>query len=123
MLYLLVAVGFTLVFGVMRVVNFAHAEFYMLGAFGAFLLVTRLEVPFLASVLITFALAVCLGWLVEWLVLKPFLHDELNGMIATIGLAMNRQYGALMVFRPDPPSMHAVYTSMSIVSHLCRQSI
>ena len=36
LLYLLMAVGFTLVFGVMRMVNFAHGEFYMLGAFGAY---------------------------------------------------------------------------------------
>jgi branched-chain amino acid transport system permease protein len=80
----------------------------MLGAFGSFLLVTQLQLPFLASVLITFVLAVCLGWLVEWLILKPFRHDELNGMIATIGLAMILQNGALMIFGPDPQSMPAV---------------
>ena len=47
-LYLLMAVGFTLVFGVMRMVNFAHGEFYMLGAFAAYFFTTRLNVPFLA---------------------------------------------------------------------------
>ena len=40
LLYLLMAVGFTLVFGVMRMVNFAHGEFYMLGAFSAYFLTT-----------------------------------------------------------------------------------
>ena len=108
MLYLLMAVGFTLVFGVMRIVNFAHAEFYMLGAFLTYLFVTQLELPFLPSVLLTFAAAVCFGWVVEWLVLKPFRHDELNGMIATIGLAMILQNGALMLFGPDPHSMPSV---------------
>src|ERR1035441_5677279 len=95
LLYLLMAVGFTLVFGVMRVVNFAHGEFYMLGAFVAYYCVTQLNLPFLASVVITFALAVVFGWIVEWLILKPFRHDELNGMIATIGLAMILQNLAL----------------------------
>lgn len=118
MLYLLMAVGFTLVFGVMRVVNFAHAEFYMLGAFGSYLLVTQLQLPFLASVLVTFVLAVCLGWVVEWLVLKPFRHDELNGMIATIGLAMILQNGALMVFGPDPQSMPAVVRGVTFLGEL-----
>ena len=118
MLYLLMAVGFTLVFGVMRVVNFAHAEFYMLGAFGTYLLVTQWQVPFLASVLVTFALALCLGWVVEWLVLKPFRHDELNGMIATIGLAMILQNGALMIFGPDPQSMPAVVRGVTFVGDL-----
>jgi branched-chain amino acid transport system permease protein len=118
LLYLLMAVGFTLVFGVMRVVNFAHAEFYMLGAFAAFVLVTRLQMPFLASVLLTFVLAVILGWIVEWLILKPFRHDELNGMIATIGLAMILQNGALMLFGPDPQSMPSVVRGVVFLGEL-----
>jgi branched-chain amino acid transport system permease protein len=108
LLYLLMAVGFTLVFGVMRVVNFAHSEFYMLGAFVVYYCVTQLNLPFLSSVAITFVLAVAFGWIVEWLILKPFRHDELNGMIATIGLAMILQNLALMAFGPDPLSMPSV---------------
>lgn len=108
MLYLLMAVGFTLVFGVMRMVNFAHGEFYMLGAFGAYFLTTGLQLPFLLAVAVTFAGAVVGGALLEWVVLQPFRHDELNGMIATIGLAMILQNLALMFFGPDPLSMPAV---------------
>ena len=88
LLYLLMAVGFTLVFGVMRMVNFAHGEFYMLGAFAAYVGSAHLGLPFLAAVALAAAAALLLGSLVEWLVLKPFRKDELNGMIATIGLAM-----------------------------------
>ncbi|QIL80601.1 branched-chain amino acid ABC transporter permease [Diaphorobacter sp. HDW4A] len=108
LLYLLMAIGFTLVFGVMRVVNFAHGEFYMLGAFSAYVCVTKLALPFLAAVLATFVLTLILGWLIEVVVMKGFRGDELNGMIATIGLAMILQNGALMVFGPDPQSMPAV---------------
>lgn len=108
LLYLLMAIGFTLVFGVMRVVNFAHGEFYMLGAFSAYVCVTRLQLPFLAAVLATFVLTLLLGWIIEVVVMKGFRGDELNGMIATIGLAMILQNGALMVFGPDPQSMPAV---------------
>lgn len=108
LLYLLMAIGFTLVFGVMRVVNFAHGEFYMLGAFSAYVCVTRLQLPFLAAVLATFVLTLILGWIIEVVVMKGFRGDELNGMIATIGLAMILQNGALMVFGPDPQSMPAV---------------
>jgi branched-chain amino acid transport system permease protein len=108
LLYLLMAVGFTLVFGVMRMVNFAHGEFYMLGAFGAYFLTTSLGLSFLPALAITFAAAVLFGAALEWSVLKPFRHDELNGMIATIGLAMILQNLALMFFGPDPPSMPSV---------------
>ena len=108
LLYLLMAIGFTLVFGVMRVVNFAHGEFYMLGAFSAYVFVTKLQLPFLAAVLATFVLTLIIGWLIEVLVMKGFRGDELNGMIATIGLAMILQNGALMIFGPDPQSMPPV---------------
>lgn len=108
LLYLLMAIGFTLVFGVMRVVNFAHGEFYMLGAFAAYLGVTRLQLPFLATVCLAFAAAVVLGWLIEVVVLKGLRGDELSGMIATIGLAMVLQNGALLLFGPDPQSMPPV---------------
>ncbi|WP_312791966.1 branched-chain amino acid ABC transporter permease [Diaphorobacter nitroreducens] len=108
LLYLLMAIGFTLVFGVMRVVNFAHGEFYMLGAFIAYVCVTRLQLPFLAAVLATFAVTLVAGWIIEVLVLKGFRGNELNGMISTIGLAMVLQNGALLVFGPDPQSMPPV---------------
>ena len=108
LLYLLMAIGFTLVFGVMRVVNFAHGEFYMLGAFSAYVCVTKLQLPFLAAVLATFVLTLIIGWLIEVVVMNGFRGDELNGMIATIGLAMILQNGALMIFGPDPQSMPPV---------------
>lgn len=108
LLYLLMAIGFTLVFGVMRVVNFAHGEFYMLGAFCAYVCVTKLQLPFLAAVLATFAFTLVIGWLIEVVVMKGFRGEELNGMIATIGLAMILQNGALMIFGPDPQSMPPV---------------
>lgn len=108
LLYLLMAVGFTLVFGVMRIVNFAHGEFYMLGAFSAYLLVSHYQMPFIAAVGLAFVIALVLGWVIEELVLKPFRHDELNGMIATIGLAMILQAGALMLYGPDPQFMPSV---------------
>jgi len=108
LLYLLMAVGFTLVFGVMRIVNFAHGEFYMLGAFSAYLLLSHYQMPFIAAVGLAFVIALVLGWVIEELVLKPFRHDELNGMIATIGLAMILQAGALMLYGPDPQFMPSV---------------
>ncbi|WP_342132685.1 branched-chain amino acid ABC transporter permease [Hydrogenophaga sp. OTU3427] len=115
LLYLLMAVGFTLVFGVMRMVNFAHGEFYMLGAFAAYTLVVHLGLPFLLAVALSVVLAIAFGSVVEWLILKPFRKDELNGMIVTIGLAMILQNVALMVFGPDPVSMPSIATGATTV--------
>lgn len=115
LLYLLMAVGFTLVFGVMRMVNFAHGEFYMLGAFAAYTLVVKFSLPFLVAVALSVALAIVFGSLIEWLVLKPFRKDELNGMIVTIGLALILQNVALMAYGPNPVSLPSIATGASSV--------
>lgn len=115
LLYLLMAVGFTLVFGVMRMVNFAHGEFYMLGAFAAYFFTTKLGLPFLGAVALSFVVAVVFGSFIEWFILKPFRKDELNGMIVTIGLALILQNLALMLFGPDPVSMPAIASGASSV--------
>jgi len=108
LLYLLMAVGFTLVFGVMRIVNFAHGEFYMVGAFATYVLMAHWELPFLIALFGAFIVTMVFGWIVEWSVLKPFRHDELNGMIATIGIAMILQSAALLIFGPDAQIMPQV---------------
>jgi len=116
LLYLLMAIGFTLVFGVMRMVNFAHGEFYMLGAMAVYVFTVHMELPFLVAVCLSFVVAIVFGSLVEWVVFKPFRHDELNGMIATIGLAMILQNLALIIFGPDPLSVPPVAQGVTQIS-------
>jgi branched-chain amino acid transport system permease protein len=115
LLYLLMAVGFTLVFGVMRMVNFAHGEFYMLGAFAAYLAVTRFELPFIAAVALSAVAAVAIGALLEWLILQPFRKNELNGMIVTIGIGLVLQNLALLMFGVESRSMPSVATGASFL--------
>lgn len=104
-LYLLMSIGFTLVFGIMRVVNFAHGEFYMLGAFAAFFMVTLFQLPYVVALGLSFGGAIFLGAVIERIVFRPFRGDELSGMIASIGLAMILQNLALIAFSPDPMAM------------------
>lgn len=105
LLYLLMAIGFTLVFGIMRVVNFAHGEFYMLGAFAAYFAFAVAGLPYPVAVAGAFGGAIVLGAIIERVVFRPFRGDELSGMIASIGLALILQNLALIAFGPDPLSM------------------
>lgn len=105
MLYLLMAIGFTLAFGVMRVVNFAHGQFYMVGAFTLYVAVAHLHLPFIAGVVAATAVALALGAVVERGVLRSFRGDELNGMIATIGIGIIIENAALWAFGPNPLSV------------------
>ena len=66
------AIGFTLIFGVLNVVNFAHGEVYMVGAFAGLMLITSVAPPLLVVVLVVLAVGAVTGVGLERLAFKPF---------------------------------------------------
>lgn len=87
--YALLSLGLAVIFGMMRIVNFAHGAFYMLGAFIAYILLQQAGVGFWASILIA-PLAIALaGMLLERLVLRRLAGlDPLYGFLFTFGLTL-----------------------------------
>ena len=69
--YALVAVGLTLVFGVMKIVNFAHGEFYMLGAYAIYVLYARNSWPYFAALVVGIVLVGILGAVTERIIFRP----------------------------------------------------
>jgi branched-chain amino acid transport system permease protein len=84
--FALVAVGLTLVFGVMKIVNFAHGEFYMLGAYTVWVLFAVHGWPYFATVVVAICLVGLLGVVCERLVFRPLRGNLLSGFIASVGL-------------------------------------
>ncbi|MER1966478.1 branched-chain amino acid ABC transporter permease [Castellaniella sp. GW247-6E4] len=109
-MYFLMAIGFTMVFGIMRVVNFAHGEFYMLGGFAVLYLFGSLHWYFLAALVGAALLVGVLGFAMERIIFRPFRGDELSGMIAALGLSIVLQNTAALVFGAMPQSMPDVIT-------------
>ena len=89
--YALFALGFTLVFGVLGVVNLSQGAVFMVGAYAALSAITKLNAPLWLAILGAFAFSGLLGLLIDRIVLKPLRKREaphLIPMIATIGLAI-----------------------------------
>jgi branched-chain amino acid transport system permease protein len=107
-LYAAVAAGLTLTVGVTRIINFAHGEFVMLGAFLTYGLYTHLGVsPWLGMLASGIALA-----LFSILVYRTFLarvlqQDEHNQLLATLGLSILLLNIAIIMWSPDPRMMQA----------------
>jgi branched-chain amino acid transport system permease protein len=108
--YALMALGLTLIFGILKVVNFAHGEFFMIGAYCYTLLVVRAGVPHVAAMLISVGLGVLTGIVVERLLLRPLytgvigpgaLRDE-YAIIVTFGLSLFLINLAFQVLGPYP---------------------
>jgi len=89
--YALFALGFTLVFGVLGVVNLAHGAVFMLGAYASLQAVTFLKLPLSGAIIVSMVAAGVAGWLIDKLIFAPLRArraPHLAPMIATIGLAI-----------------------------------
>ncbi|MGA0825241.1 MAG: branched-chain amino acid ABC transporter permease, partial [Burkholderiaceae bacterium] len=88
-IYALVACGLTLIYGVMKIVNFAHAEFLTLGMFLAITAFQTLGLSPYAAAPFIFAIVFILGAIAQQLVIRPALHyPQINQMLITIGLSI-----------------------------------
>jgi branched-chain amino acid transport system permease protein len=111
-IYILVALGFTLLFGIMRVVNFAHGAFAMLGGYALYYIYGEWEVPYILAAPLA-ALTVALGSLVfERLVFRLFYQRMFQSMIALLGLDMAISYTALLIWDPYERSIPAAVDGM-----------
>ncbi|MEX0803130.1 MAG: branched-chain amino acid ABC transporter permease, partial [Candidatus Binatia bacterium] len=90
--YALFALGFTLIFGVLGIVNLAHGAVFMIGAYSALQAVTLLRLPLTAAILAAIVITGAAGWLLDKLIFAPLRARDaphLAPMIATIGLAIS----------------------------------
>jgi len=99
--YALLALGFTLIFGILGVVNFAHGGFYVLGGYIAYGAVMALGVPYPVAVLIAVFATAALGWLFELLLVERVVEDHLATLMLTLGLYLVLSTGVLVAFGPE----------------------
>jgi branched-chain amino acid transport system permease protein len=109
-IYALIALGYTMVYGVLRLINFAHGDVYMLGAFAgyflanAFTLDANPSIPGAIAVTIG-AMGICavIGILIERLAYRPVRHhSRLTSLITAIGVSLLLEYGGQVVFGATP---------------------
>ncbi len=100
-IYALVGLGLTMTFGLLDILNFAHGQMLMLGAYGTFFLV-RAGVPFLPAMVIAMGGVALLGVIVERVFFRPVRATPVNGLIVSIGLIAVIENVALVAWGADP---------------------
>ena len=104
--YALIAVGLTMIFGLMNLANFAHGEFYMLGAYVTFSGVSLLGLNYFVAVALAIAATMLLGFVLDRLVFRRLRREPImSATMATIGLSILLQYGAQMIWGAYPLSI------------------
>ena len=96
--YALVALGYTMVFGVVKLLNFAHGELYMVGAYAVVAVYAGADMPFAVAVAAGLVFVGALGLLMEWGLFRPLRENPLGGLIASIGFLLILQSLAVLAF-------------------------
>lgn len=111
-LYVLVALGLTLIYGVLVQINFAHADFVTLGAFSAYFFMHALGGSYLASIGVALLVGGVLGFLINVAIFAPLRRkgNELLPLIATIGISTMLQNAMLSLFGPVPYAFETPYS-------------
>src|SRR5512139_40354 len=99
-LYVLMALGLTLIFGIMHMINFVHGQLYMLGGFFLWWLFAIHHVNYVLAILLSVIIVATIGFIVERFLLRPIRDQELYVMCMTIALGQFFEFGARTVWGP-----------------------
>ena len=112
--FALLAVGLTLIWGVMRIINFAHGEFLMIGMYIVYFLVAKQGWDPYVTLLVSVPALFVVGAGIFRLTIQPILaHPSMNQIMLTLGLSLILQNLALVLFRADPLIAQTAYSRIT----------
>jgi branched-chain amino acid transport system permease protein len=115
-IYALIAMGLSLIFGVLEIVNFAHGEFYMLGAMLAYFLTVNWGFGYWSTIVIVTAVALAMGYVLYEGLLASLRGESFErSILLTLGLSMILQNGAVFLFTTTPKMIETPLSYSNIV--------
>lgn len=109
-IYALIALGYTMVYGIIQLINFAHGDIMMVGAYIGWFCTTVLKLPFLPALIISMILTALLGVLIERIAYKPLRKStRLAVLITAIGMSFFLEYGGMLIVSPQTRTFPSVF--------------
>ena len=113
-IYALIALGYTMIYGIIKLINFAHGDIYMVGAYIGFFAVTQAHLYIVPALLISMVVTGILGMVVEKLAYKPLRHaPRISVLITAIGVSFFLEYTSMYFVSPTPRTFPAVMDNVS----------
>jgi len=101
-IYALIALGYTMVYGIVKLINFAHGDIYMVGAYLGFFATSMLGWGFVPSLVMAMVVCAVLGVLIEKLAYKPLRNaPRIAALITAIGVSLFLEYGTMLIVTPQ----------------------
>lgn len=114
-IYALIALGYTMVYGIINLINFAHGDIYMLGAYIGFAVTTFLHLGFIPAILISMVSCALIGIVIEKVAYKPIRNStRIAALITAIAVSLFLEYGTMYFVKPDTRTYPQVLDSKNI---------
>ena len=114
-IYALIALGYTMVYGIAKMLNFAHGDIIMVGAYSVIVSAVTLKLPPIVAILIAVVVCAALGVTIEFLAYRPLRQSPpLAVLITAIGVSYLLQNLALLIFGPEQKSTPALFDLPSL---------
>ena len=114
-IYAIIALGYTMVYGISKMLNFAHGDVIMIGAYVSYICTTSAGIPPILSVVIAMAVCTVLGILIEGLAYRPLRKaTSLAVLITAIGVSYFLQNSALLIWGSNPKTFSSIVPFDSI---------
>ena len=115
-IYALVALGYTMVYGIIKLINFAHGDIYMLGAYIGFIVTTKLGLGFVPALLIAMAGCALIGMTIERIAYKPLRHaTRITALITAIGVSYFLEAGTQRVMGAGVQTFPNVFNNETLM--------
>jgi Branched-chain amino acid ABC-type transport system, permease components len=102
-IYALIALGYTMVYGIAKMINFAHGDIIMVGAYALYVAITKLHMAVIPAVIFSIVICAILGVLIERIAYKPLRNaPPLAVLITAIGMSFFLESAALLIFKATP---------------------
>ncbi len=113
--YAIIALGYTMVYGIAKMLNFAHGDIIMVGSYAAFVAINSMGLPVPVSILLSVVVCTVLGMVIERVAYKPLRHaSKLAVLITAIGASYFLQNVALLIFGANTKSFTSIVGNGSI---------
>lgn len=110
--YALIAIGYTMVYGIIKLINFAHGDIYMAGAYFGYLAVSKLNLGFLPALILSMAMSALLGIIIEKVAYKRLRNSpRITLLITAIGMSLLLENGFRLIFGPNPKPFPELLTT------------
>lgn len=107
-IYALIALGYTMVYGIIKLINFAHGDVFMVGAFVGFYSITVMGLSFFPALLLAMIICAIFGVLIERIAYKPLRNaTRIAALITAIGVSLFIEYGTIYVRGAQPEAYPA----------------